>query len=424
MVLYDDKTKKAIKSGNQVLFPEINHSDDITFKASYVISGSLHSDGKVSALFDLIVFGDVSAEEIDIKGRLVCMGKCSVSETIVVQNDIWAEDIQAKSVICHDRIVAQAIDADTVIADGNIIIGKTLAIEEKAQTYQNVICGETAYGAGKIVANNILTAEPLDLDDGEEALESPFHYAPKANSNGSSELSKESVKYSQKNDYQGFLKKLMKIPDTLMQKRFSRYLTVLKAVDMAYPESIIEFKDVAILIWLLEISNTEFFKEWPVIKEWTDSVLSHFKDMSEGKVAGLHDPKPASKLAKGYTILHSKYGKGVVSSILQTTNNGKISRMAVIDFELHGEKKFPIPDSLKFFSVLSEEEIPTTEEIIESIKCNIDSYSEWLAALQLINNYKEYMGFSLYSITYSLLLSKLGLKPKFVEDRFKEKGWN
>ena len=62
--------------------------------------------------------------------------------------------------------MAQSIDADIVQADGNIIIGKTLAVEEKAQTYQKVICGETAYGAGKIIASTILTSEPLDLDDG------------------------------------------------------------------------------------------------------------------------------------------------------------------------------------------------------------------------------------------------------------------
>ena len=180
--------------------------------------------GKIAALFDLIVFGDVVAEEVDVKGRFVCMGRCSISGTITVQSDIWAEDIQAKCVICQDRIVAQSIDADTVVADGNIIIGKTLAIEEKAKTYQNVICGETAYGAGKIVASSILTAEPLDLDEGEEALESPFQYTPKSSYSGTAELSKESAKYRKNNDYSGFLSILLKTPDETMKARFSHYL--------------------------------------------------------------------------------------------------------------------------------------------------------------------------------------------------------
>lgn len=424
MILYDDKTKDAIKAENQLIFPNINESDDITFKASYIISGDLHCTKKIFALFDLIVFGNVTAEEIDIKGRFVCMGRCSVSGTIIVQNDIWAEDIQAKSIICQDRIMGQSLDADTIIADGNIIIGKTLAIEEEAKTYQNVICGETAYGAGKIVASSILTSEPLDLDDGVEALESPFQYVPQSSYSGTTELSKESAKYAKNNDYSGFLSKLMKNPDEKMKLRFGHYLTVLKAVEMAYPASISEFKDVALLIWLIEISNSDYFNGWPKIKEWTEFVLSHFKEMAEGKSSGGHEPKPATKLEQGYTVFHKQYGRGIVRSILQTSSSGKVSHMAMVEFEQQGEKKFPLPDSLKFFSIVSEHEIPSTDEVKSSIQCNIDGYSEWLSALQSIHTHKEYLGISLYNTIYSLLLSKLGLKPKFVEDRFKEKGWN
>lgn len=106
------------------------------------------------------------------------------------------------------------------------------------------------------------------------------------------------------------------------------------------------------------------------------------------------------------------------------SSKGKLSRMAVVEFELYGEKKFPLPDSLKFFSILSEHEAPPADEVKSSIQCNINGYSEWLSALQSIHIHKEYLGTSLYNTVYSLLLSKLGLKPKFVEDRFKEKGWN
>lgn len=423
MILYDDKTKNIIKCGNQVLIPSINSTEDITFKASYVISTNLSCSGKIFALFDLIVFGDVHAEEINVKGRFVCMGRCSVSGSLVVHDDIWSEDIRANSIICHDRIVAQSIDADTIVADGNIIIGKTLAIEEKAQTYQNVICGETAYGAGKIIASSILTVEPLDLDDGEEALESPFQYTPKASSSGITQLSKESLKYAQDNDYLSFLSKLMKIPDESAQKRFGQYASVLKAVEVAYPNSISEFKDASLLIWLIEISHSEYFKGWNKVTEWTDSILNHFKDMANGKVSGLNEMKPATTLAKGYTVLHHKYGRGVVGAILQVTSKGKVSQIAKVDFENHGEKKFPLPDALKFFFVLCEGEVSSAAATKSTMQCNVGSYSEWLFSLQLINQYKEYLGTSLYDMIYGLLLEKIGIKPKFVEDRFKEKGW-
>ena len=424
MILYDDKTKNVIKSGNHVLIPSINSNEDITFKASYVISEDLSCSGKVSALFDLIVFGDIHAEEINVKGRFVCMGHCFVSGAIVVHDDIWSEDIQADSVTCYDKIVAQSIDAVTVVADGNIIIGKTLAIEEKAQTYQNVICGETAYGAGKIVASNILTVEPLDLDDGEEALESPFQYTPKSGSSRNTELSKESIKYAQDNDYLGYLSMLMKVPDRSAQKHFGKYALILKAVEMAYPAFLSDFKDVSILIWMIEISQSEYFKGWDKITEWTEAVLIHFKDIAEGKEPGGNEARPATTLCEGYTVLHHKYGRGIVRSVLQTTSGGKASSMAKVDFENHGEKKFPLPDSIKFFSILSEGELLSADEVKASTQCTIESYSEWLFSLQVINQYKEYLGSNLYDMAYGLLLGKLGLKPKFVEDRFKEKGWD
>ena len=423
MILYDDKTKSVIKAGNQLLIPSIDSDEDIVFKASFVISAGLKCAGKITALFDLIVLGDVSATEIEVKGRFVCMGHCEVLDALVVQNDIWGEDIQAKSITCHDRIVAQSVDAESVIADRNIIIGKTLAIEESAFTNQNVICGETAYGSGRIIATSILTAEPLDLDDGEQALENPYQYLPEVKSSGDSELSKTSMEYAQGNDYEGFINKLMEIPDEAIQKRLKVYLYTLKSIELSFPEAISDLTDSCLLLCLLEISHSEYFKGWNTITEWTDTVLKHFIDIAEGRAVGKLDPKPATKLEKDYIVIHSKYGKGIVCSTQTITINGKASQIVVVDFESQGIKKFPLPDSMKFFSILSEGgSSPMNEE--PSIQCNISSYSEWLSSLQLIDQYKELLGTSLYDIIYGLLLAKLGLKPMFVENRFKEKGWN
>lgn len=99
MILYDDKTINTIKNGTQLVIPFVDTDEDITFKASYVVASNLRSSGKISALFDLVVLGNVDAEEIDIKGRFICLGNCNVSGTIVVQNDMWGEDIQAKQFI-------------------------------------------------------------------------------------------------------------------------------------------------------------------------------------------------------------------------------------------------------------------------------------------------------------------------------------
>ena len=55
--------------------------------------------------------------------------------------------------------------------------------------------------------------------------------------------------------------------------------------------------------------------------------------------------------------------------------------------------------------------------------CNINDYQEWLTALEVLNENKKLLGDNLHNAIFDLLIEKIGLKAKFVEDRFKEKGW-
>ena len=416
MIAYDDKTSNAISAGTKLLIPSCHSSEDVTFKASYIVSSDLSCRGKITALFDLIVFGDVNADEIDVKGRFICMGHCKVSGSIVVQNDMWCEDIQATSITCHARIVTQSINADNIFVDGSIIVGKILTIEQIAQTNQNVICGETAYGAGKIIASRILTGEPLDLDEGEDALQNPFTYSPKTQSELAIKISTQSAKYVKNNDYSGYITALIKNSEETVEKQLNKYLTVLKTVEIAISSSISEFRDATLLIWLLELSNSEYFKGWETVTEWTKAVLNHFQNIAEGKNTG----KSAEKLLKGYTVFHTDYGKGIVIDI--SSRNGTTS-LAKVKFDKHGLKMFPIPQTLKSFLVISESSPILSEDIKSSMTCDINNYEDWLTALEIINKNKVILGDNLHNSIFQLLMNIIGLKAKFVEDRFKEKGW-
>ena len=407
-------------SGTRFLISNCHCTEDVTFKASYIISSNLRCKGRVNALFDLVVLGDVYADEIDVKGRFICTGHCVVEGAIVVQNDMWCEDVKAASIICHDRIVSQSIDVDTIYAEGSIIIGKTLAIEEKAQTNESVICGETVYGAGKIVAESVLTVEPLDLDDGEKALESPFQYTPNIKSEVILNVSNESSKYEKDNDYSSYISALMTNSDKALHKRLTKYLNVLKTVEVAMPSSISEFRDVALLIWLIEITQCDYFSGWNTLTEWTKAVLGHFQNIAEGKFLVSNQGRPADKLLKGYTISHAKYGIGVVEDIVSSRN----WKMAVVNFEEFGVKKFPLPFSLKFFLILSETTASSGQKKKTLMTCEIYDYDEWLSALVVINENRERLGHILHDTIFELLTEKIGLKAKFIVDRFKDKGWS
>lgn len=424
MIVYDDKTEGAIAAGKQLMLADVDTLDDVTFKASFIISSDLRCKGSLSALFDLIVLGDVEAEEADIKGRFVCLGKCDIVGSLTVQNDIWAEDIQATSITCHDRIVAQSIDADSVYSEGTIIIGKTLAIKNIAETNQDIICGETAFGEGRIVALRILTSDPLDLDEGTDALEKPYSYSSNYGVKRDSKFAKEVASYAQKNDYTSYLRKLSSIPGIDAVGKFDRYLSVLNSVDAAYPSAIDDFTDISVLLWLIDIIRSDYFKDWPTIVKWTEEIKKHFELMAEGKFSITRPGKPADNLLQGYTVSHVKYGQGIVDNISFFQSGSKSTKLATVRFNESGTKIFPIPDSLDYFLILSETQAPSSDEIRKSIICEIDSYAEWLSALSLINETRGYLGEELYSVIFELLIEKMGLKAKFVVDRFKEKGWD
>lgn len=424
MILFDDKTEGVVKAGKQLSVQSIKESEDITFKASFIVLSNLYCKGKVTALFDLFVVGDIKASNIDVKGRLICLGDCKVDGAIIVQNDIWAEDIQADSVFCHDRIVAQSIDATTINAEGSIVVGKTLAVEERALSKQSVICGETAFGSGKLIASEIITAEPLDLDDGEEALEKPYKYDPQKLSAFPAAVTNDVTGFSATNDYKGLLEKLIAVPNELTKEKYQKYLEVLDYVSDVFPERISTLTDAAVLIWLIEIMNDDYFKNWPTIIQWADAVKKHFTDMAEGNTPTAQPPKPADKMLQGYVVSHNRFGEGIVTGIVDARNDANLSQLAIVDFEKFGIKKFPLPASLQFFTILSEKMAVSEEDVKRSIECNIESYSEWVTALESINRNKDYIGLNLYEIIYERLLSTIGLKAKYIEDRFKEKGWS
>ena len=77
MAVYDDKTSGIIKAGdrdNCFIISNVKSRTEAIFKASYIVASSMRVSGKITALFDLIVLGDVEADDIEVKGKFICMG--------------------------------------------------------------------------------------------------------------------------------------------------------------------------------------------------------------------------------------------------------------------------------------------------------------------------------------------------------------
>lgn len=293
MTTYDDKTKGSIESGRRLILPTFKQCDEAIFKASYIVASDVKCDGKITALFDLIVLGSIEAAELDVKGRFVCLGRCDVSGTILVQNEIWVNDIRAKNIESNDRIVAQEIDGETIIADGSIIVGKILAVEKLAKTEKNILCGETAYGSGKVAANTIITGEPLDLDDGEEAIVSPNTYIPRVlltQSDAASSKRSESdeliaygeTEYAPLGNYRGYLDFLISVAyDDESKDKYARWRVVLEEAERVCQNGISGYSNIALVIWLTEVIASSYFKNWDKITNLFDTFEKHFKGLIE-----------------------------------------------------------------------------------------------------------------------------------------------
>jgi len=289
-MILDGKTKEAIASGTQFILPSFNTCEEVIFKASYIVASNIKCNGKVTALFDLIILGNIEAAEIDVKGKFVCLGNCEVAGSIIVQNEIWANYIRAENIEAHDRIVAQDIDSGNIISQGSIVVGKTLAIEKLAKSMKDILCGETAYGAGKIIANTIVTGDPLDLDNGEEALHLPNTYTPqgleiKRPENDSSIEQINPIllginKYALDGNYRDYLNFLISTSfDDDSKNKFAGWSDVINEAETIYKNGISDYTDVAIVIRLAEIVNSPFFKNWGEIVDLYNVFKVHFNNL-------------------------------------------------------------------------------------------------------------------------------------------------
>lgn len=420
MAVYDDKTSGIIKAGdrdNCFIISNVKSRTEAVFKASYIVASSMRISGKITALFDLIVLGDVEADDIEVKGKFICMGDCTVENSIIVQDKMFAKQVKAKNIEVHDQITAQEIDVDVIKADGNIIVGQTLATEELAFSEQNILCGETAYGAGKISANSIITVEELDMDDGVDAVVNPnIIIFEGQNVKSGFDFGK---KHIDKNDYEAYFSDLWVDCDDVMQYDIVRWRRALSEVEKIVKGKELECFDLGLLLTLTEINFSSYFKGWDTISQWWNSLFKHFNSIANGEGLGVEKKISMADFTINQRVRHDKYGTGKV------TGTRKASGETMADIMFDGGKtiSFKLDIAIKFFS-LEKESKYTPEELKEKLFIAPIEYGEWLAFLSIMEMYDHMYSPNLNKILNDLLYSKIGLKTKFIEERIKDNGWN
>lgn len=420
MAVYDDKTSGIIKAGdrdNCFIISNVKSRTEAIFKASYIVASSVSVSGKITALFDLIILGNVEADDIEVKGKFICLGDCSVENSIIVQDKMFVKQVKAKNIEVHDQITAQEIDVDVIKADGNIIVGQTLATEELAFSEQNILCGETAYGAGQISAHSIITVEELDMDDGEKAAVEPNKIVFEGQK--AKNVIDFAKKYVDKNDYESYFSDLRVDCDDVMQYKIVRWRRALCKIEKIVKRKELDCFDLGLLLTLTEINFSSYFKGWNTISQWWNRLFKHFNSIANGEGLGVEKKISVADFTINQRVRHDKYGSGKVTGIRKSSGE------TVADIMFDGGKtiSFKLDMAIKFFS-LEKVSKYSPEELKERLFISPIEYGEWIAFLSIMKIYSHMYSPNLNKILNDLLYSKIGVKTKYIEDRIKDNGWD
>ena len=105
--------------------------------------------------------------------------------------------------------------------------------------------------------------------------------------------------------------------------------------------------------------------------------------------------------------------------------------MYSINFVDYGVKKFQLnPKTVARFSLLSSGDADAPEGLLDAdydqrstIVCDAKDFSDWIDMFQILNRYGSSFDKELFDVAFNSVSANLGLRGKFVLDRFKEKGW-
>ena len=158
-------TQKGKDLRDKKLFIIDSVHDEIVFKASSIILGDTISKGNIIANFDLTVLGDLKAQEISVKGKLICYG--NIDAVKVTADETIATKIVVKDIVSREGILAQELSADNISSQGQILVKKDITVEELVETDGTIVCGDGFYAYyGKVKAKTVMAVDNLEIQEG------------------------------------------------------------------------------------------------------------------------------------------------------------------------------------------------------------------------------------------------------------------
>ena len=135
----------------------------LVFNESYTVLGDKLIAPSIYASYDLTIFGNLEADDIEIRGNLNVMGNIKAKRVSCLKTIFCSSDINADQIFCTE-LVANNITCKRLSCPGNVIARTTIDIAEAIETERSVMAGEGILGGGSFSAKNAVAADFFAFD--------------------------------------------------------------------------------------------------------------------------------------------------------------------------------------------------------------------------------------------------------------------
>lgn len=163
MIILDEKD--GLMFGNFCLInKELQRDKDINFKVSSVYPQSIVSEKGILSNHDLTIIGDITADNINIKGSFNCKGNCNAKKIMVNGEFICEGDLECDELIIREKaVIKNIVFAKRIEIMSDCIVQQSLNLEGELTIDSYLLLGEGLFGSGSIKAKKILYGDFNDF---------------------------------------------------------------------------------------------------------------------------------------------------------------------------------------------------------------------------------------------------------------------
>ena len=160
-IIQFDKSEK-VSSGKNIT-DSASYGQPVYFHESYIVTGDLKAP-KVYGSYDLVILGDLTADEIEVKGKLTVTGKIRTRDLYVEKSLVCGKEIASGRIVVSGNLQAESIYCDVLNCYGNVVVQTIAEVNKEIEAHNSFVALEGIIGKGNICSSKIITGEYFEFE--------------------------------------------------------------------------------------------------------------------------------------------------------------------------------------------------------------------------------------------------------------------